>query len=154
MLAPLCQALPPSELIIAARFISNEMHVSSFNDEIMMVPLDYTCDQSATLFLHNLSKWDHLQFIILWVHSSNHGFSRRIIETVSTFDIPPTVIHVFGSKEKDSNLIQCAKAHNVRLTPVKLGKIETPAGWRWLTHQEISTQVADALRDAGTNAPI
>lgn len=145
MLAPLCQSLPPSQLIIAARFVSNQSQVQALKDDVMTVTLDYQDDTSKVAFLDNLSHWHHLKYCILWIHSNAHEFSHQIIRAVSKLDTPPQVIHIFGTNIDDSQLLQYAKSLGVSYSSVKLGHVDTASGWRWLTHDEISQQVIDIL---------
>ncbi len=146
MLMPLCQSLPPQNLMVAARFVSNKIAVSALDKRVKKVSLDYDNEQSQADFLQQLSQWQGLKYCVLWVHSHAHDFSCRILETLSTFDAPPKVIHVLGSQADDKKLTHCAQKYDINFTSVKLGRVATSNGWRWLTHKEISEKVSDIAK--------
>lgn len=146
MLFPFCQSLPPENLIIAARFVSNENNLSLLSDEVKKVPLDYKNPSSRKQFLHYLPELKGLRFCVLWVHSYAHDFSCQVIEKLSAFDHPVRVVHVFGSKNDKQPLVACADKYQVDFMALELGSVRTKTGWRWLTHDEISEKVAATLK--------
>ena len=154
MLSPLCQALPPDQLIVAARFQSNTAKVALLPKDVLRVPLDYTHDSSIAAFMSRLADWHNIACCVLWVHSPAHGFSRALIETLSQREVPPQVVHLFGSNVLPEALIQWAKQYHVPFTAVQLGHVDLPGGWRWLTDSEISQQTARALVDTYPNLHI
>ncbi|MEG9884897.1 MAG: hypothetical protein V6Z86_09920 [Hyphomicrobiales bacterium] len=51
MLATLCRALPPRQLIVAARFVSNAAEVAALSPQGPRIPLNYRSERSAGEFL-------------------------------------------------------------------------------------------------------
>lgn len=147
MLAPLCRALPPQQLAVAARFVSNAAEVAALSPQVLRIPLNYRSERSAGEFLKQLVGWGHLACCILWVHSRAHRFSRTLIETVSRRTHPPHVVHVFGQGTPSDALTDWASQCSVPFSAIRLGSVATATGWRWLTHAEISQQTASALTD-------
>ena len=142
MLAPLCQALPPKELVIAARFVSHHSQLLTFSNAVQRVELDYHSVPSANGFLQNLALWPNMQSCILWVHSPAQSFSQAVIQAFAQRQKPPHIIEVLGSQATPTDLSRIAKLNPIRRTTVRLGRHQEPTGWRWLTHREISAKVA------------
>ena len=152
MLAPFCRTLPGEEVIVAARFRSNKERVRSLDLRIERVSLDYLDEASGTAFLDRLRDWHKLTHCVLWVHSVGHGFSQRLIKALANRRDPPLIVHLFGSNADSDRLIETALAAKVPFSPVRLGHVNTPTGWRWMTDDEISTLTAKALMGpAGTD---
>lgn len=147
MLHPLCQAIPPKELIVAARFASNRGNLAMLPEDVLRVPLDYESESSVASFVTQLAGWQDLDACVLWVHSPAHGFSRTVIKSLSDRQNPPRVIHLFGSGTRSDQLTDWAAQNQVPFTAVQLGKVETATGWRWMTQTEISAQTARALAE-------
>jgi len=145
MLAPLCQALPPQELIIAARFVSHQSQLVAFSSAVQRVQLDYHSVPSANGFLQKLALWPNVQSCVLWVHSPAQSFSQAVIQAFAQRRKPPHIIEVLGSQSTPTDLRRIAKFNPIRRTTVRLGRHQEPTGWRWLTHREISAKVAVPL---------
>lgn len=146
MLFPFCRSVAPENLIVAARFVSNEDNLSLLSDAVKKVSLDYEKTSSRRQFLQYLSQLEGLRYCVLWVHSQAHDFSCQVIEILATFDKPVKVIHIFGSKNDEQTLVAYADKYQVDFTLVKLGQVQTETGWRWLTHNEISAKVTATLK--------
>lgn len=142
MLAPLCQALPPKELVIAARFVSHHSQLLTFSNAVQRVELDYHSVPSANQFLQNLALWPNMQSCILWVHSPAQSFCQAVIQAFAQRRKPPHIIEVLGSQSTPTDLSHISKFNPIRRTTVRLGRHQEPTGWRWLTHREISAKVA------------
>ncbi|WP_330168144.1 short-chain dehydrogenase [Bartonella grahamii] len=147
MLAPLCQSLEPKEVIIAARFLSNKVQFEALQKQHMCVPLDYDCAASKAQFLEAVSQWRDLKYCILWIHSPAHAFSCALIERLALLPTPPCILHIFGSDIHDQMITDCARKNKVDFIPIQLGQKTTSKGSRWLTHQEISQQILDAIKN-------
>ena len=145
MLAPLCQALPAKELIIAARFVSHQSQILAFSSAVQRVQLDYHSVPSANRVLQNLALWPNVQSCILRVHSPAQSFSQAVIQAFAQRRKPPHIIEVLGSQATPTDLSRIAKLNPIRRTTVRLGRHQEPTGWRWLTHREISATVAVPL---------
>ncbi len=146
MLAPLCEKIPSNQLIISARFISNQNKLENFSSDILKIALDYTDEQSKAEFLSQLVEWQQLKYCILWVHSYAYEFSCQLIETFAKFNNDVKIIHTFGSTADDSQLIAHAQKYEIDFYPVRLGTKQTATGQRWLTHNEISDKVYQVLQ--------
>lgn len=145
MLMPLCRSLPAKQLILAARFISHSDLIANLSGEVRCIPLDYTDKTSQSRFLEQLANWTSINLCVLWIHSDATDFSKRIIQIVSRFPNHPTIVHVFGSNTRPDDLARYAKKYKISFIPVQLGRVQTSNGTRWLTHEEISQQVATAI---------
>ncbi|WP_370930861.1 short-chain dehydrogenase [Bartonella sp. DGB1] len=149
MLVPLCEALGLDKVIIASRFLSNKSEIERLCMKAKCVYLDYYCETSRLQFVKDLGQWTDLEYFILWVHSSAHAFSCQLIDQISTWTRPPHIIHIFGSKAESVMIAEHARVNNISYTEVRLRRKILTSGWRWLTHQEISQQVLEALQTAG-----
>ncbi|WP_375622829.1 MULTISPECIES: short-chain dehydrogenase [unclassified Bartonella] len=147
MLAPLYRSLEPKEVIIAARFLSHKTQLEALKNKQLCVPLDYDCATSKAQFLKAVKQWHDLKYCILWIHSSAHAFSCALIERLALLPTPPCILHIFGSNTHDKMILDCARKNKVDFIPLQLGQKTTPKGSRWLTHQQISQQVLDAIKN-------
>ena len=151
MLEHFCDKLPASELIIAARFISNKIKLLKLRTQIQREKLDYSIESSRNEFLRKLCFFKSLKICILWVHSSEHQFSLDIIENLSKRNSPPIIIHLFGSNQSEAaissqKMSEFACKLGIEFYSIKLGTVSTSFGKRWLTNAEISTLTYDKIK--------
>ncbi|MBQ66634.1 MAG: short-chain dehydrogenase [Marinovum sp.] len=130
MLAPLCQALPPKELVIAVRFVSHHSQLLTFSNAVQRVELDYHSVPSANGFLQNLALWPNMQSCILWVHPPAQSFSQAVIQAFAQRRKPPHIIEVLGSQATPTDLSRIAKLNPIRRTTVRLGRHQESTGGR------------------------
>ncbi|WP_212112407.1 short-chain dehydrogenase [Bartonella queenslandensis] len=147
MLAPLYQSLEPQEVIIAARFFSHKTQLEALQNKHLCVPLDYDCAASQAQFLEAVKQWHGLKYCVLWIHSPAHAFSCALIEQLALLPHPPCILHIFGSNIHDQMIVECARKNKIDFISIQLGQKATSKGFRWLTHQEISQQVLDAIKN-------
>ncbi|WP_273758533.1 short-chain dehydrogenase [Bartonella sp. AU55XJBT] len=147
MLSPFCQSLKPKEAIIAARFLSHKVQFEAFQKQHLCIPLDYDCAALQTQFLEAVSQWHNLKYCILWIHSSAFAFSCALIEQLALLPKPPCILHIFCSNVHDQMITECARKNKVDFIPIQIGQKTTSKGSRWLTHQEISQQILDAIKN-------
>ncbi|UNF28846.1 short-chain dehydrogenase [Bartonella krasnovii] len=147
MLSPFCQSLKPKEAIIAARFFSPKVQLEALQKQQLCIPLDYDCAASRTQFLEAVKQWHGLKYCILWIHSAAFAFSCALIEQLALLPKPPCILHVFGSNVHDQMITEYARKNKVDFISIKLGQKKTSKGSRWLTHQEISQQILDAIKN-------
>ena len=88
--------------------------------------------------------------IVAWIHDD--GRALRLAEALATPERPPTFVHVVGSASGDVGAVadgvragMGAPEIAVRYRQVVLGAHRTAGGMRWLTHDEISTGVLEAI---------
>ena len=147
MLAPLCDALPPEELIVAARLRNNLDKIAEFNPTVFLQELDYQAEKSIEEFMISFLKWEHLKYCILWVHSPWHEFCRLLMKAAQERDNPPAFITVFGMESSPDALKDYADSLDIQFSSVRLGRVQTVYGDRWMTHHEISAETAKYLEN-------
>ena len=116
-----------------------------------MLPLDWSKPEE---FLHSL--WQHLvrteqpDLVVVWIH--NDELAIRVADLVAT-QPACRLFHVVGSAGADPSLM--AATLRQRQPPstaiyhqVILGRVRASEGTRWLTNEEISAGVLDAIARA------
>ena len=149
MLTGLCEAVPPRELVVAARFAGNRAARARLDPEVERVRLDWSDEASRAAFLDALDRFPGLTTGVLWIHSEAHDLSAAMLGRLSARARPPRVVHVFGTgsgrhREAAGALAERAAALGVPFEAVLLGRVDAPGGPRWMTDAEISAHVARA----------
>lgn len=153
MLAPFCRMFDPNEVVLAARFTGNVDAVARLSKRILRVVVDYRSATSRETFLARMAEWPDLTLCVLWVHSPSHDFSQAVIAQLARRPAPPLTVHVFGSGRSPGPVFAAAHQVGAFFIPVQLGHADTPSGPRWLTHDEISRQVAEAIPPGHVPSP-
>lgn len=88
--------------------------------------------------------------VVAWIHED--GLAIRLAEALATPERPPTFVHVVGSASEDvrsdADVARAgldAPETALRYRQVVLGAHRTAGGMRWLTNDEISTGVLEAI---------
>jgi len=147
MLTPLCNAIAPHNLILAARFKSNLNFVNKVDDATRMIPLDYMNNESQKSFFREIDSFTDIAACVLWVHSKGHSFSQSLINYFARRQDSPKIIHVFGSAANRSSISDFSIPLSILFDTVALGSVRDGLSTRWMNHLEISEMVADSLRD-------
>lgn len=115
------------------------------------VPVDYRDTEKLTEQLSQIQqKNGPIQLVLAWIHSDGPDVIPCLIDSLPR-DSEWNLFHVYGSS---SNLVeikaQVSVPVHVRYHQIQLGFHLENGGSRWLTHDEISAGVIEAMREGKT----
>ena len=137
----------------------------NFDDDIWLLSRNQDRYSSELLNFHNVkfveydyetdNKIDYeyikdVKIMVNWVHSNGYINHQSFIESEMTIDdnYTPVYIHIVGSnRHDDSAFIKWLQNKGFKVLIVQLGfRLDHQGGKRWLTHDEISDGVIQAIQ--------
>lgn len=109
---------------------------------VRAISVDYRDTGALVAALRNSIERDStIDLAVCWIHSDAPDALRAIVDTIGREAMPPKLFHVLGS-----GMTPARELSGVAHRTVMLGRIVEPGGgWRWLTNDEISRGVIDAI---------
>ena len=115
--------------------------------QIMPIFIDYTNTKAFVADLIKIQQQNPIQLIVAWIHASGSDVIPCLTELLPA-SIPCKLVHVIGSSSRPTHFQENHDIpRHISYHQVQLGfEIEKGVS-RWLTHDEISTGVINAVQD-------
>jgi hypothetical protein len=135
------------DVSIIGRDINKLNRLSSMNENIIPISVDYQNDNDFRKEIVNILSTGPVETIVAWIHGNAPRALETLIKTVNSLNTCKwRLFHVLGSsKNLDEILQQIEVPNGCEYHQVQLGFIIENNGSRWLTNSEISNGVIQSI---------
>lgn len=121
---------------------------TKFTKFVTPILVDYTDNKKLQeKVIDTIHQNGHIDVVVAWIHSSGEGALPMIAEEVSKRESEWNLYHVLGSSSNIEAIKRNASMpRNCLYRQVQLGFVIEEAYSRWLTNEEISNGVIDAIQ--------
>jgi NADP-dependent 3-hydroxy acid dehydrogenase YdfG len=116
-------------------------------ESVTPVYVDYHDNALLEEAVQSAAKQDEIDMVIAWIHSSAEGALHKVMAVVAEHTKKVQIFHVLGSSahpEAVKNKMMVPQ--NCEYYQIQLGSVMEKGQHRWLTHEEISNGIIEAVK--------